>query len=715
MTPAPPRHRRLRRVLLVLTLVTVAAAGWHFVRKRLRPRIPPSDAATLAQAARVRILRDRWGVPHIFGQTDGDAAFGLAYAHAEDDFPTIQLVLAATRGRLATLLLSKDAVINDYYVALVGVNEDVAAEYDHLAPDTRELLESYARGLNHYAWKHPDEVDSRLLPYTGRDLAAGFAHKLPFMLDLPGVLKALLAQSPPAVGDRLAARRPPEERAFPGSNSHAVAAWRSTDGKTRLNINSHQPWEGPVAWYEAHLVSQQGWNMTGGLFPGSPVILHGHNDHLGWAHTVNLPDLVDVYKLDMSPEHPDQYRFDGGWRKLEVTRARIEIDTGLFTLPVTKEVFHSVHGPVLKTDHGYYAIRYAGADRRVRAVEQWYRMNKATNLGEWKAAMAIQAIPMFNTTYADRDGNIFYVYNALLPERRPGADYRTVLPGDRSDLLWDRYLPFAQLPQVLNPPSGFVQNCTSTPFRATSGDGNPRLADFPARDGIETEVNNRTTRSLALFGAGNKISPEDFLRYKFDRTYARDSAIFTQVIGPLTSPTFHPLDNDEKRAVALLAAWDGVADEKSTAATLAILTWEPMIRSMNGQPKVNDPVASLQSALHFLREHYHGIEIPLGDVQRLHRGRVDLPLGGGPDVLNAAYSNHVGDKLVGVAGDSYILVVAFGPAGPESQSIHQYGESNRPQSPHYADQAPLFVQRQLRPAPRTEAQIRALLEREYSP
>jgi acyl-homoserine-lactone acylase len=704
--------KRRTRIIVGLLVVSLLAGGWHFLRKRLRPAISAPDAATLAQAQRVRILRDKYGVPHVFGQSDADAAFGLAYANAEDDFPTLQLVLAAARGKLATLMLSKDALRNDYYVHLVHVNEEVDAEYDQLAPDTRALLEGYARGLNLYAFRHPSEVDSRLLPYRGRDVAAGFAHKLPLMLDLPGVLRALDAPTPKQVGDPIALERPAKERAFPASNSHAVAALRSPDNRARLNVNSHQPWAGPVTWFEAQVVSQEGWNMTGGTFPGAPVILHGHNEHLGWAHTVNLPDLVDVYRLEMNPANANEYRFEGQWRALERESAPIEIDTGLFELTVHKDALRSVHGPVFQTKQGYFAIRYAGAERRVHAVEQWYRMNKARSFEEWKAAMKIQAIPMFNTTYADHD-NIFYVYNALMPVRRAGVDYKTVLPGDRADLIWTDYVPFERLPQLHNPPSGFVANCNGTPFRATTGEGNPRREDFPAADGIEDTVNNRTLRSLALFGAGGTISADDFLRFKWDRAYAADSALALQVVAPLVRD-YAAADEDEKRALALLRDWDRVADESSPAATIAILTGEPVLSPEHGEPAL-PLVESFHAALKLLKKYYGRIDVPLGTVQRLRHGTVDLPLGGGPDVLNAAHSHLVDGHLVGVAGDSYILEVAFGPEGATSQSIIQYGASNRPESPHYSDQAPLFLQHKFKPAWRTEADIRANLDREYSP
>ena len=705
--------RKVRIAVGLLVTLVLAAGAWHVVRKRLRPAIAAPDAATLAQAARVRILRDQYGVPHIFGESDADAAFGLAYANAEDDFPTVQLTLAAARGKLATQLLSKEALSNDYYVRLVRVKEAVDAEYEQLAPETRALLEGYARGLNLYAARHPREVDSRLLPYSGRDVAAGFAHKLPLMLDLPGVLRALDAPTAKNVGDKLALARPAEERAFPASNSHAVIRTRSPDDRTRLNINSHQPWEGPVTWFEAQVVSQEGWNMTGGTFPGAPIILHGHNDHLGWAHTVNLPDLVDVYRLEMNPNNPNQYRFEGQWRDLERESAPIEVDTGIFELTFHKDVLHSVHGPVLATKQGFFAVRYAGAERRVHAVEQWYRMNKARDFNEWKAAMKQQAIPMFNTTYADYD-NIFYVYNALLPLRLDGFDYKTILPGDRADLIWNDYVSFDRLPQVHNPAAGFVANCNGTPFRATTGDDNPKRADFPAADGIEDTVNNRTLRSLALFGAGGKISEADFLRFKWDREYAADSQLARDVLTPLLHG-YAAANKDEEQALALLRSWNRVANEDSAAATLAILIGPPVVSPQHGEAALT-PIESFHRAIAFLKKHYGRVDMPLGTVQRLRHGAVDLPLGGGPDVLNAAHSKLVDGHLVGVAGDSYILEVAFGPDGPtSSQSIVQYGASNRKDSPHYSDQAPLFLRHEFKPAWRTEADIRAHLEREYSP
>jgi penicillin amidase/acyl-homoserine-lactone acylase len=342
-------------------------------------------------------------------------------------------------------------------------------------------------------------------------------------------------------------------------------------------------------------------------------------------------------------------------------------------------------------------------------------MNKARSLEEWKAAMRIQGIPMFNTVYADQR-DVFYVYNATLPKRLAGPDYRTILPGDRSDVVFHDYLPFDALPQVQDPPSGFVQTCNATPFLVTSGAGNPSPDAYPADMGIERYQTNRARRSLALLGRPGPISAEDFVQMKFDRAYDRDSKMFTEVVAPLVT-TFAANGPEEARALELLRAWDGVADEASAGATIAILTYkavDPEIRG-EGDPAIVDPAAALRDTVAWLVRHHGRVEVPLGEVQRLRRGKVDLPVGGGPDVLNATYSRREGGSLVGTQGDSYILLVDFTDAGPRSRSISNYGASNRPGSPHYADQAPLFVRHELKPTWRTPEELHAHLEREYHP
>jgi len=653
----------------------------------------------------VRILRDDFGVPHVFGVTDADAAFGLAWAHAEDDFATIQATVLATRGELASER-GPDGAPNDYLVRLLRVWDHVAAGYPDLRPETRALCEAYAEGLNRYAAAHPREAIARLYPLRGEDLVAGFVYKLPLFFGLDRVLQGLLDPE-----------RRPDGRPPTGSNAFAVAPSRSADGHTRLVVNSHQPWSGPVAWYEAHLRSEEGWDAVGGLFPGAPVVLHGHNRHLGWAHTVNAPDLIDVYRLELDPDDRNRYRYDGGWLALEKRTASIEVKLlGPISWTFEREVLWSVHGPVIRGPEGTFALRVAGLGD-VRAVEQWYQMNRAGSFGEWQEAMRTSAIPMFNTVYADRAGNIHYVYNARLPLRSERADVREPFPGDRPENLWTSFLPYDELPQVTNPPSGFVQSCNGSPFETTSGAGNPERDRFDPRFGIETYLTNRSRRALELLGGDDAISGEELLAYKFDIAYSPASRTARRARElARDAPRSH--DPSSARAVELLGSWDLETGAGNRAAALALLTLKPDHRDRVDDAPIPELSARLADVARELEREFGRIDVPWGQVQRLRRGQVDLPLSGGPDTLRAIYTlpGRRG-RREGVAGDSYVLLADWDREGSvRSWSVQPYGSSvGDARSPHYADQAPLFASQRLKPVWMDEREIRAHLEREYRP
>ena len=321
---------------------------------------------------------------------------------------------------------------------------------------------------------------------------------------------------------------------------------------------------------------------------------------------------------------------------------------------------------------------------------------------------------MFNTVYADAE-HVAFFYNALLPIRAPGHDWQSVLPGNERALIWKDYLPFDELPHVIDPPSGFVQSCNATPWRTTTGAANPRVAAFSPNFGIETNLTNRSARSLALFGTDKPISREDFLRFKWDRAYGPDSEIMREVVHPLGN--LKATDPNEQAALDLVRDWDGVVDESSFASTLAILTWRGVNPDHAGGGKTPTDVATaFRDAVKWLIQYYGSVHVAWGDVQRLRRGTVDLPLGGGPDVLNGINARDADDHhLVGRQGDSLVVVVDFAKDKTTSESIHQYGDSSRPSSPHYADQAPLFVKRTLKPTWRTPAEQAAHTERTYHP
>ncbi len=731
-------------------VVIVALAVLGYLAWTPKPDLDWGDLKRRVAGYHVEILRDSYGVPHIYGDRDEDVAFGLAYAHAEDDWPTIESVILLAKGRMA-LRDGIEGATTDYLVRLFRVREIVARDYERrLSPKMRAVLAAYADGLNLWAARHPDEARSIALPVTGEDIVAGFLFRTPFFYGLEGTLRALargqrddrpptgaLPQELPLPEEKEEAA-PPSSRvaaiplgAFrsqasrfsfagsgwdgaalaagarrllhllagfaPGSNAVAVAPARSADRHTRLLVNSHQPYTGPVAWYEVRVHSREGWDMAGGIFPGSPVILHGTNAHLGWAHTVNMPDLIDSYLLVVDdPEHPTRYRFGGQWRPLTRSQARIRIRLfGPFSWEVTRPLLWSVHGPVIRTPKGWVAIRYAGAED-IRAVEQWYHMDKATDLDSWLAAMRMNAIPSLNTVYADAQGHIAFIYNAKIPDRNPSLDYRGLwLPGDDPAYLWQGYLPFSAVPKLIDPPSGFLISANADPRRVTAAADNLPPEVFPAHLGVEDHLTNRAMRALALYGGDEAITDDEFVAYKFDKSYDPRANLwrFVRAVAALDTHG-NPLLREAQEVVA---GWSGRADLADRATALVVLGATKALSGFRFTGWKRPVAEAIAEAARELKQAYGRLDVPWGEVQRLRRGEVDLPLAGGPDALRAVYAgDHLRDDghLVAAGGDSYIMVVDWDEKGrlQPLRTVHQFGAASaRPGSPHYADQTALFA------------------------
>ncbi len=691
-----------------IALVAIVALGLAgiIVADRLAQPAAPDPAVFIARAAKydVRVRRDRWGVPHILGKTDADVAFGLGFAHSEDDFATIQEVALASRGQLAASTGLKGAT-TDYLVHLFRVWENIDARYaKDLPPDVRRVIEAYADGVNYYAALHRDKLKEGLLPLTGKDVAAGFVFKTPFFYGLDSLLRKLNTDT---------GGKPLPEI---GSNGVAIGPHRSADGATRLLVNSHQPYEGPVSWYEVVLQSGEGWHVAGGIFPGSPFMLHGHNEHLGWANTVNDPDLADVYRLTINPANDNQYRLDGQWRDFEKSDAAIRVKLlGPLYWTFHRDVLWSAQGPVFKTDHGVFAVRYAGMNE-IRQVLQYFRLNKARNLEEWKAAMRLQALPSINYIYADEHGTIGYVYNALFPVRKEGIDWHGFIPGDRSDLIWHAYVPVDKIPQVWNPRSDFVFNSNNTPFQATAPEDDLKPSDFSRTLGIQTNMTNRAMRARETFGADTAITADAFRRYKFDLTYSVHADIVRMIAEILAAKPGD--DADLKEAQRILKSWDRRTDIHDRGTALAVLMGVRAAPTEPGGPWKEKPLDALREAMTILKTHFGRLDPQWGQVNRFRRGTLDLPVDGGPDIYRAVYGTQQDDgTLTAVDGDTFIMFVTWDRNGKlSSQSIHQYGSATLDSSsPHYADQMPLFVKMQLKPVLFTEDQLKGNIERDYRP
>jgi acyl-homoserine-lactone acylase len=710
--------------LVLATFVVLATWEPFFAR---RGEAPPPRVYT------AEIVRSEFGVPHIYGKTDADVAYGVAIAHSEDDFFTLQDVVAMARGRYGAIA-GEDGAAVDYVYHLLDARGTADRHYGNLPADTRALFEAYAAGLNQYAEDHPGEVKlDRLFPVNGKDVAAGFALRQPFFFGLNNVIEPLVAGKdlykefgPDILGyprsqdcacvpeglftdrdanqslnddhrERVAHSPFGDDGALAGSNAFAIAPEKSGDGVTRLVSNSHQPWRGGVAWYELVVESGEGWHFAGANFPGSPFPFLGHNRDLGWTNTVNRPDMVDVYKLELD-ESGTRYRLDGEWRDLESKTVTLPVRFGPVVLPIRRTVHRSVHGPVIVNDRGAFAIRYGGMDS-IEQLDAYYRINKARNFAEWRAQLARMAIPSTNFIYGDREGNIAMIYNAALPDRQVGPDWRNVLPGDRAGLITRGTVGFDEIPQLVNPASGWIFNANNSPWSAAGPGSDLIESDFPAELGIETKSTNRARRAAKLMSEAQTIDRATLERIKYDTGYERTGYVATL----LDAVAALDLSDDAElqRAQRLLATWDLTADSRGRADALALLMIKDFMAAEYNNKPAPDVREHLAAQVAHLKRHFGRIDPPMSDLLRLRQGEVDLPLDGGSDTLRASTTWDVEEdgRLSVRHGDSFLMFVEWEPGQRvRSQSIQPYGAATtRPKSPHYADQAPLFVRHELKP------------------
>ena len=635
----------------------------------------------------IEIVRDSYGVPHIYASTDAEVAYGFAWAQAEDDFQTIQQAYLAGNGLLSKNIGLKGANA-DFLAQLIQSEQTVNEQFHTLGPNFIELLNGFAEGINAYAAKYPDEIlESSLFPVTSQRLLRYTQLQLFISNGAAGLVSGI-------VGNRLS--WPYDiNHDTKGSNLLAVSRSRTLSDETFLAINTHQPLEGPTSWYEAHLVSEEGTNIIGATFPGSPCIFTGANEYLGWTHTVNYPDKADVYALEMHPNKKEVYIVDGESYKLEKFKAKIYLKILGIKIPVKKKFYRSIYGPTLKNKTGFYSVRTPSTSN-INAVEQWWHMNKATNFSEFYEALEMKALPGYNIGYADRNDTIFYISNGKIPIRTKGYDWADVIPGNTRKTLWDTYYDIKDLPQVISPKSGFVYNANHSPFKSSGKNDNPKSKDFAAEMNFESYDNNRSMRLLHLLEEQEHIDYTRFKRIKYDH----------QLPTPLNynfmdlNALFEMEPEDYPEVAGLLAEiknWDRVTNAESYGAGAYALLYYNLIPFFYELPE--DRVfthevlfEALKITKAYMKTHFKSERVRLGAYQKLVRGEKELPVFGLPDVVTAMRGEPYKDGKIKIThGESYIGLVRFTPTKTYYESVISYGNSRRPESPHYSDQMELYL------------------------
>lgn len=674
-------------------------------------------AQTRNYADHVVIARDEWGVPHIKGDTDADVAYGLAWANAEDDLKTMQDFLILIKG-LNGRVKGKEGAVTDFFVKAVAVTELVEAKYEtDLSDDMKRYIDGYVAGLNDYVASHKKEVRmKRIFPVTPHDIVKGYV-----------LAMTLISGAQDPVGDIVDGKL--DDMNAKGSNAFAFSGNKTTNGNSILCSNPHMPFEGLFSWYEAHLVSDEGLNVMGALFPGGISIFLGTNQNLGWTHTWNGGDLVDVFHLEMNPDNKLQYKFDGEWVDLEKDKAKLKVKLAkaLPVIGVKRDIYFSKYGPTFQSKNGeFYSVRY-GAGMDIRVIEQVYRFNKAKNLEEYRAALDMQSMARFNVVYADKDGHIFYLDNGMVPVRDRAYDWKNAVPGNTSKTLWTEFYPIDSLPMVTDPNCGYVYNTNNTPYDATAPEENIEPGAIPEIMGFRMGNNNRSRRFQELMVQHEKVDFDLTRKIKFDSQYPDSSGFLVSVIGALEALEFEGNEDLEPLAKKMLS-WDRVADGASEEGAMFLLVVNYVFdkkglddHAFFGPIEVEKPlmIEALRNAKDHMVKYFGTLNVALKDLQRMRRENgVDVPMPGFADALAANYAKPAEDgRYVGFVGDSYTLIAEYDSTGVvRLETLATYGASTDPESPHYSDQlTELWQYQKTKPMTLDWEQVKKDAERIYAP
>ena len=665
------------------------------------------------------MLWDRFGVAHVYARSTPDLFYGFGWAQARSHGNLLAKLYAQARGRAAEYYGAAE-LDNDRWMAINDVPGRARAWLKEQPRDFRADLDAFAAGINAYAAAHPDAWSPearRVLPISASDVLAHAQRVFLFVYAAPS---RIIDHLPPD------ASMPPL-REPPGSNGWAIAPSRSQSGHALLLMNPHLPW--PPGWstyYEVQLTAP-GIDLYGATQVGLPVLRFMFSQYLGFTHTVNAPNAVTFYRLTPAS---GGYRFDGKVLPLHTHRVALKVrqaDGSFMSETVT--VRSAIQGPLIGEREGApIAMRVAGLDRPL-ALEQYWRMATAHDFTGFQAALERLEVPTFNILYADRDGHIEYLYNGLVP-RHTFGDLRfwsSTVPGDTSRTLWHDYLSYQELPKVIDPPGGTVENSNDPPWDAAWPaviDPAPFSASIPA-----DRVSLRMASGIRLLSEPQKISFEQLVRDK----WSHHSELADRVLPELLEAAARYGDDWARQAAQVLSQWDRSTDAGSRGALL-FLDWvdQPggvsgygaqgfarafdLHRPLTTPAGLADPqgaVRALEAAARHTMATYGALDVPWGQVMRLRIGAVDLPASGGPgrlgnfDVLDFAAVEH-GTRSANFGG-TYVALVSF-EEPMRAKVLLSYGNSSQPGSTHNSDQLPLLSRGELRDAWRTRAEVEANME-----
>ena len=724
-------HTTVRRLLSVLLLCILAA-----------PLARADDLARWQQhAANVTIIRDHWGIPHIFGKTDADAVFGMLYAQAEDDFLRVEMNYINALGRLAEVE-GEAELYRDLRMKLFIDPADLQTKYAQSPEWLRQLMDAFADGLNFYLAKHP-AVKPRLITHFEPWMALAFSEGS-IGGDIEEVSLDGLAKF---YGQRLAAPAPAAEKAVAvpepkGSNGFAIAPANTVDGHALLLINPH------TSFYfrpEIHVVSEAGLNSYGAVTWGQFFVYQGFNDRAGWMHTSGGGDVIDEY-LETVSAVGDGFIYRHGSQNRPLTAKKISLpykqkDGTMATKSVT--VYFSHHGPIVREADGHW-VSVSLMQEPVKALMQSYGRTKARNYAAFLLVMQLRTNSSNNTVYADADGTIAYFHGNFMPVRDPHFDWTKPVDGSNPATDWRGLHEVKDTITLLNPPNGWIQNTNNWPFNA-AGPNSPRPQDYPTYMSVNPE-NPRGIHAVRVLENRKDFTLDRLIAAAFDSRLTAFEPLLPLLVSAYDQlPGTDPLKLSLAEQIAALRAWDLRSSVASVPTSLAIFWGQDLMdrfsdaaiakgvsvyEFMAVHTTAAQKLEALTRASAKLQRDFGSWKTPWGDINRFQRLSGDVHAGfddSKPSLPIGFASANWGSlaafgvttptptkKIYGTKGNSFEAVVEFGPR-LRAKSILAGGESSDPASPHFADQAELYSKGQFKDVLFYREDIEKHAERTYHP
>ncbi len=662
-----------------------------------------------AQAKRVIIHRDEWGIPHIYGKTDADAVFGLMYAQCEDDFARVELNYIEKLGRMSELKGEKELAY-DLYIKLLIDEKEAKQDYKTSPIWLKKLLNAYADGINYYLQKHPD-VKPRLIthfepwyPLLWTDGSIGAISTG----DVTEQETALFYGLPAQVA-RVQYQNPEEK--LTGSNGFAVGPSLSKSGHSLLYINPH------VTFYfrpEVHVESEEGLSVYGAVTWGQFFVYQGFNPYNGWMHTSSEVDVADAYvETTRLRDGKMEYLLDGKW---------IPFQTKIITLGARKiKAYFNHRGPILAARNGKWISVRSYNRSRTSLIQSWLR-TKTKGLADYKRVMDMRANTSNNTVYADNKGNIAYWHGNYVPRRDASKDWGIPQDGTTRKIDWKGLHPVEELVHVYNPASGWIQNCNSTPF-TVSGSSSPLRTSYPVYMAPDGE-NFRDRNAVRLFSQTGKLDLQSLIELGYDRRLMAFETLLPALIQAASN------ESDLAEVVKVLKSWDYTASVNSIAQTIAV-RWglkimpkipkpkqfggeTEVVQNMENYAKTGSSIEMLQALREVLTELNRDFgtwrvawgelnrfqRISNGDAMQMDDSKASIPVPFTSSVWGqlpsyTSRSIQGSKKWYGVNGNSFVAAIEFGPK-IKAYSLLAGGESGNPASPHFFDQGQMYAEGKLK-------------------